>query len=147
MSDISPPRAVPEEEEKKITSFHNCVGDIVRISDIADNFVKYTRHEVEKNMEFSDGVIDDVSVMVNRVYELYDLVKQTVTGRDRDALVRVDEVENSIDSDRKRLIDAHIERLNNGQCKAESSGIFINLVANIERIGDHLTYIAHSIEA
>ncbi len=136
-----------EEEEKKITSFHNCVGDIVRISDIADNFVKYTRHEVEKNMEFSDGVIDDVSVMVNRVYELYDLVKQTVTGRDRDALVRVDEVENSIDSDRKRLIDAHIERLNNGQCKAESSGIFINLVANIERIGDHLTYIAHSIEA
>lgn len=43
------------------------------------------------------------------------------------------------------LIDAHIERLNKGICKAESSGIFINLVSNLERLGDHLTYIAHSV--
>ena len=48
------------------------MGDIERISDIADNFIKYTRHEVEKNMEFSDGVMDGVNLMVNRIYELQD---------------------------------------------------------------------------
>lgn len=136
-----------EEEEKKITTYQNCMGDIERISDIADNFIKYTRHEVEKNMEFSDGVMDGVNLMVNRIYELYDITKQAVTENDKDKLAHVDEVEDMIDGDRKRLVNAHIERLNKGQCKAESSGIFINLISNIERIGDHITYIAHSIEA
>ena len=43
---------------------------------------------------------------------------------------------------RKRYIDDHIARLNKGECKPESSGVFINLVSNLERLGDHLTYIA-----
>ena len=98
-------------------------------------------------MEFSDGVMDGVNLMVNRIYELYDITKQAVTENDKDKLAYVDEVEDMIDGDRKRLVNAHIERLNKGQCKAESSGIFINLISNIERIGDHITYIAHSIEA
>lgn len=136
-----------EPEEKKITSIHNCVGDIERISDIADNFTKYTRREVEKNMEFSDGVINDVSKMVSLIYELYDLAKKAVLEGDDNVLSRVDEVEEQIDGFRKRLIDGHVERLNKGLCKPECSGVFINLVSNIERLGDHLTYIAHSVEA
>ena len=98
-------------------------------------------------MEFSDGVMDGVNLMVNRIYELYDITKQAVTENDKDKLAHVDEVEDMIDGDRKRLVNAHIERRNKGLCKAESSGIFINLISNIERIGDHITYIAHSIEA
>lgn len=136
-----------EDEEKKITSIHNCMGDIERISDIADNFIKYTRREVEKEMEFSDGVISEVNKMVSLVYELYELAKQTVLETDKTLLARVDEVEEEIDGYRKSLIDGHIERLNKGQCKPESSGVFINLVSNIERLGDHLTYIAHTVEA
>ena len=42
-----------QREEEKIAALHNCVGDVVRIADIADNFTKYTRREVDKNMEFS----------------------------------------------------------------------------------------------
>ena len=28
-----------------------------------------------------------------------------------------------------------------GKCKPQSSGVFINLVSNLERAGDHLNYI------
>ena len=122
------------------------MGDVVRIADIADNFTKYTRREVEKNMAFSDGVIEEVSDMVKSVERLYELTKKTVLEDDKSLLAEVDGVEEKIDAYRKKLIDGHIERLNKGQCKPESSSIFINLVSNIERLGDHLTYIAHSVE-
>ena len=65
--------------------------------------------------------------------------------KDTRLLPRIDRVENQVDGLRKRLIDSHIQRLNQGACKAESSGVFINLVSNLERMGDHLTYIAHTI--
>ena len=45
---------------------------------------------------------------------------------------------------RSKMMNDHIARLNSGECKAESSSIFINLVSNIERLADHITYIAHS---
>ena len=54
-------------------------------------------------------------------------------------------LEDNVDNLRRRLVDEHIERLNKGECKAESSSVFINLVNNMERIGDHLNAIAQSV--
>ena len=36
------------------------------------------------------------------------------------------------------------KRLNKGECRAESSSVFINLANNLERVGDHLYFIAQS---
>ena len=135
-----------QREEEKIAALHNCVGDVVRIADIADNFTKYTRREVDKNMEFSEGVIQELNQMVAQISVLYNLTKQAVLNADKNVLPEVNRVEEKIDAYRKKLIDGHIERLNKGLCKPESSSIFINLVSNIERLGDHLTYIAHLAE-
>ena len=95
--------------------------------------------------EFSDQVMTEIKNMIGEIEKLYSLTKDVVTSKNDKLLIQVDEVEEGIDNLRKRLIDAHIERLNKGICKAESSGIFINLVSNLERLGDHLTYIAHSV--
>ena len=135
-----------QREEEKIAALHNCVGDVVRIADIADNFTKYTRREVDKNMEFSEGVIQELNQMVAQISVLYNLTKQAVLNADKNVLPEVNRVEEKIDAYRKKLIDGHIERLNKGLCKPESSSVFINLVSNIERLGDHLTYIAHLAE-
>ena len=46
---------------------------------------------------------------------------------------------------RTDLINDHIRRLEEGKCKPQNSNVYINLISNLERAGDHLTYIAHSI--
>ena len=58
-----------------------------------------------------------------------------------------EKVEDEIDKLRSSLIAGHLERLNNGTCKAEVSGIFINLVGNLERAGDHLFFISQRSES
>lgn len=132
-------------DERNISNLHNNVGDVMRIAEIADNFTKYTRRTVDQDLQFSEGVRSELDAMVERVEALYSLVRQLLLEKDFRLLTQVDRVEEDIDGFRKRLIDGHIQRLNAGRCKPESSGVFINLVSNLERLGDHLTYIAHTI--
>lgn len=130
-------------EEKKVSAVHNSLGDIMRIAEIADNFTKYTKREIEKNLDFSDLVKTELNDMISKVEGQYALTKEIILRGERKLLAEVDRVEEEIDDCRKRLIDNHIERLNKGLCKAESNSVFINLVSNIERLGDHISYIAH----
>lgn len=132
-------------EERSISNLHDNLGDIMRIAEIADNFTKYTQKCIKQNLDFSDSVKEELRGMVGRVEELYILTKEAIVEKDTRLLPRIDRVEDQVDGLRKRLIDSHIQRLNQGACKAESSGVFINLVSNLERMGDHLTYIAHTI--
>ena len=131
-------------EERVVSDIHNNVGDIMRISEIADNFTKYTNREIENKLEFSSAVLGEIDVMVDKIKELYGLTREMMLSGDRALLPEIDSVEDGIDSTKKSLIDGHIQRLNEGTCRPESSSVFINMVSNLERLGDHITYIAHS---
>lgn len=133
-------------DERPISDLHNNLGDIMRIAEIADNFTKYAQRSIDKDLNFSDGVKEELHGMVAQLEELYSLTKRAVLNDDPSLLPQIDRVEDGVDSLRKKLIDSHIQRLNQGACKPESSGVFINLVSNLERLGDHLTYIAHTVE-
>lgn len=133
-------------DEKYISIIHSNVSNIMRISEIADNFTKYTVSSIENNFDFSQNVRKNINDMISAVEELYSITKLVISEKDISLVPKADAVENRIDSYRKRLIDDHIDRLNKGICKPESSGVFINLVSNIERLGDHLTYIVHTVK-
>lgn len=131
-------------QEKIISNLYNNLGDIMRIAEISDNFIKYTTLTVDNDLVFSEGVIDNVKLMGDKINILFDYTRRIVLYHDLALMSSVDEVEEEIDNMRKALIDGHIDRLNRGECKPASSSVFINLVSNLERLGDHLTYIAYT---
>ncbi len=133
-------------DEKIVSTLHHNLGDIERISEIADNLTKYTHREIKHNLVFSSGVNEQLEEMFKKLEELYGLVRIILEEKDVAKLSKVDALEEEVDAMRKKLINEHIERLNGGYCKAENSSIFINLVSNLERVGDHLAYVAHSID-
>lgn len=133
-------------DEKLISSLHHVLGDVIRVSEIADNITKYTAHAASDNLEFSGAVKEALARMHEQIKRLYDDCMEAFLNRDFVKLNDVDEKEEVIDNMRRELVDSHIKRLNDGECRPESSGIFINLVGNLERVADHLTFVAHSIE-
>ncbi len=135
-----------KKEEEIISDMHNNIGDVMRISEIADNFIKYTKKEVSDDIIISSEVLEKINVMAIKINELHKLTKLVILENEVSLLEKVDNVEEEIDNMRKSLIEEHIERLNLGKTKPESSSIFINLVSNLERLGDHLTYIAHTVK-
>lgn len=133
-------------DERDVSRLHGNLADVMRVAEIADNMTKYARTAVDRGLEFSEGVRSELDGMVARIEELYDLTRRVVLEKDVALLPELNGVEESIDSMRQKLIDSHIERLNQGTCNPGSSGVFINLVSNLERLGDHLTYFACSVE-
>ena len=132
-------------EERPVYNLHSSLADVMRIAEIADNLTKYTQKSIDGGLDFSEGVKAELGTMTVRIERLYALTRRAVLEKDAHLLAEIDRVEDEIDNLRRQLISRHIDRLNAGECRAESSGVFINLVSNLERLGDHLTYIAYCV--
>ncbi len=133
-------------DEKLVSTLHSNIGDIARIAELADNLTKYTRREVKDNLTFSEGINEKLAVMHERLQEQYGFVKRIVLEEEKGLVALSDGLEDEIDTMRRDLVAEHIERLGQGKCRPENNTIFVNLVCNLERIGDHLNFIVHSID-
>jgi len=137
---------VPYSDEKKVSALHSNIGDISRIAELADNLTKYTKREVKDNLVFSEGINEKLQVMHEKLQEQYLLVKRIILDKEVSVMEQSDALEDTIDTMRKDLVAEHITRLGQGKCRPENNTIFVNLVCNLERIGDHLNFIAHSLD-
>jgi phosphate:Na+ symporter len=137
---------IPYSDEVKVNALHNNIGDIARIAELADNFTKYTKKEVKDNLTFSEGINEKLQIMHEKLQEQYLLVKKIILDKDFAVMEESDALEDVIDTMRKDLVAEHIARLGQGKCRPENNTIFVNLVCNLERIGDHLNFIAHSLD-
>ena len=130
--------------ENIVSAVHTSITDIERLAELADNITRYTEHYIEQELEFSDQVIEELKQMFDKIGELYEASMRSLDlQKDYDINI-AQGLEDEIDGYKKRLLDGHMIRLNEGKCKPESSGVFINLVNNLERAGDHLMFIANA---
>ena len=132
--------------EQYISAMHANNGDIVRISELADNVIKYTSREISEELIFSDIVKEQLTEMMEHIKNLYNVTQKIILHKEMSLIPFANEIEEKIDNMRKKLINEHIIRLNTGECRGESSNVFINLVGNLERAGDHLYFISRSTE-
>jgi len=130
-------------DEKQISALHSNVGDIARVSELAENLTKYTKREVRDGLYFSEGINEKLIHMHGLLKAQYALVKSIVLDGEYALVADSDALEEEIDEMRRDLVAEHILRLAQGKCRPENNTIFINLVSNLERIGDHLNFIVH----
>lgn len=130
-------------DEKDLTIMHYNLSDITRIAEIADNICKYTEEEIALELRFSQTVLAQISLMQDKINQLYYAILKLKEGNDLKYLKDAETLEDDIDEMRATLLEGHIARMNSGECSPSSSNVFINLVGNLERAGDHLDFIAH----
>ena len=134
------------EDECTLSSFHRTLNDILRIAEIGDNVCKYTNYMVKHELEFSPNVMVHLGFMKNKINDLYAQTDEIFMTKNLNKMRIADAIEEEIDQMRKYLIDDHFDRLNRGECKPQNSGVFVNLVNNLERAADHMIYIAYSVK-
>ena len=132
-------------DEEFVAILHNAVNDLYRSVEVADNMTKYTKHLVKDQLVFSKVVFEELAVLKNKLNEQYENIENMLLEKQYYLLGNVDELEDQIDGLRSKLVKDHIARLEKGECSLSSSSVFINLVSNLERAGDHLHTIAHSL--
>ncbi len=132
-------------DEKIISALHHSLNDFIREAEIADNMLKYTNFVVNNTIEFSSSVNESIKRLQEMLKKQFENIKKIMLYGDYNLIKDVKEIEEAIDEMRSTLISDHIKRLEDGLCKPQSSGVFINLISNLERAGDHLNYIADTM--
>lgn len=138
---------VTESDEKVISALHYSLNDFIRLAEIADNMIKYTKNVINNDIEFSESVNKSIQELQEMLNNQFNNIKTIMLDSNYTIMPDVKELEEKIDNMRSSLINGHIKRLEEGICKPQSSGVFINLISNLERAGDHLDYIADIMQA
>ncbi|HDK7165349.1 TPA: Na/Pi cotransporter family protein [Clostridium botulinum] len=128
-----------------VGSMFHVVNDIERIGDHAENIIDLTSEKIEKRIQFSDDAAYDIKHLFN--YTL-DSLTRTIEGFESNDVERSQSVmyiEEKIDSLEEQLRETNIKRLNKGTCNANASAIFLDIINNFERVGDHCTNIAQTV--
>ena len=134
------------EDECTLSAFHRTLNDILRIGEIGENICKYTKSMSNHNLEFSPTVMVQISEFKDKINLLYAKTDEVFLTKNLDKLAEADLIEEEVDQMRKSLIDDHFDRLNRNECKPQNSGVYVNLVNNLERAADHMIYIAYSVK-
>jgi phosphate:Na+ symporter len=134
------------EDEKMVTRVHHSMGDFIRVAEISDNVLKYTKTSIDQHLEYSDAAKADLRAMDKLLADEFAATREVFVFRKTELVPAVEKIEDQVDVMRKQMLDDHIKRLNEGACSANNSAVYINFVSNLERVGDHINYVAHSYE-
>lgn len=134
-----------EEQIGIVTSTFHVVNDIERIGDHAENLADLTSEKITRRLEFSEEAIGELKHIYDYTLNALEVCIDSYEHRDIKKAESIISIEQRIDSLEKELRESHIRRLNSGACNAFTGTIFLDMISNFERIGDHSTNIAESV--
>lgn len=134
-----------DKEKGIVASTFHIVTDIERIGDHAENIVDLAVEKSNRKLKYSNDAIDELYAIYDTVINSLDIAIDSYSTRDVDKAKTIVEVENKINYYQKNYREKHIQRLYDGKCNAFAGAIFLDLITDLERIGDHSTNIAESV--
>ena len=117
-------------------AYLNISTDIERISDHSINISNALDEMINKEITFSNQVIEEVKLMKQITLEMLS------NSLDPNNLEKISNLEQQIDDLTDKFRENMFDRLKESVCTPEGSIIYSTLLINFERIGDHLLNIS-----
>jgi phosphate:Na+ symporter len=141
---ISSVNISPDESAHHVTLMET-VRDIERIGDHFENIIELIDYRDVNRVTLSEDAMDDLSEMFTLTIETVQKAVQSLDLNDMDLARTVTQKEDLIDKMERKFRKNHILRLNERSCSAQAGMVFVDIVSNLERIGDHAVNIAEAI--
>jgi phosphate:Na+ symporter len=139
-------RHLSDEVSIELPVLLHTVNDIERVGDHAVNIVEIAERKIEQKLSFSDSALSEAEQLRKEIDQMFDNVIAALENNDIAAAKSAALTnENNLNKMQIEFRRSHVRRMSEGICSAETGLIFIDLVDNVEKIGDHLTNIAQAI--
>ncbi|MGO4887182.1 Na/Pi cotransporter family protein [Anaerobacillus sp. MEB173] len=138
-------RSLSENDSKKHSMLMDTIRDIERIGDHMENVIELVDYQITNKLKLSDSAMTDLDEMFTLTISTLKEAVQCLDTGDLVAANSVVEKEEKIDKMERTLRKKHIIRLNDGQCTGAAGIVFVDIVSNLERIGDHAVNIAEAV--
>ncbi len=133
---------ISDADSAEVSKLLKAIGDFERISDHSINVLESVEELREKGVVFTESGKKELAVLCSAVSEVLTLSYKAFVENDRAAAEQVEPLEQVIDGLRAQLRDAHIKRMQQGECSIEVGFVWADLLTNLERTADHCSNLA-----
>ncbi len=137
--------SLSESESERHSILMDTVRDIERVGDHFENIVELVEYQQANKVKITDDAMKDLEVMFSLTIETVRKAINSLDLNDLDIAREVAEKEDQIDKMERKLRKQHILRMNEGKCSGQAGIVFVDIISNLERIGDHAVNIAEAV--
>lgn len=134
-----------ELESAEHTMLMSTIRDIERIGDHFENIVELVDYKMSNKVALTDQAIDDLNQMFDLTYMTVKQAVESLESNNRETALEVIRKEDQIDKMERKYRKNHIIRMNEGICNGTAGIVFVDVLSNLERIGDHAVNIAQNV--
>ncbi|WP_419959015.1 Na/Pi cotransporter family protein [Psychrobacillus sp. BM2] len=121
------------------------VRDVERIGDHFENIIELIEYKEVHRLLLTEDAIRDVSEMFELTIATVSKTLEAFDANNVELAQNVSEQENVIDKMERKFRKNHILRVNEGYCSGQAGIMFVDILSNLERIGDHASNIAEAV--
>ena len=136
---------LPENDSKILSATFHVINDLERIGDHAENIVELATEKINTKAKIESDAKNELITMYKKSLEAVKIALDSYEKKDKNIAKEIKPIEEKIDNYERDFRENNILRLNEKICNANSSTIFLDLISNLERIGDHATNIAETV--
>lgn len=131
-----------DEQHLMVKNMYYTIGNLERIGDHSENLAELAQKRMEKHDPFSEQGMKELTDISNAAIQA---VEASIDARAERDIVKVRQTarfEEQVDNFEEEMRERHMERLSRNECRLESGVLFLDAIANYERIADHAKNVA-----
>ncbi|MGD6832240.1 Na/Pi cotransporter family protein [Sutcliffiella halmapala] len=137
--------SLSDHESEEHSTLMDTVRDIERIGDHFENIVELVDYQKANKVDLTEAADTDLEEMFTLTITTVKEAVEALRTNNKDLANDVRLKEDQIDKMERSLRKKHILRLNEGLCSGQAGIVFVDIVSNLERIGDHAVNIAEAV--
>jgi len=137
--------SITQESSKEVASMMHMVNDLERVGDHCENLWLLSQRKLEQKITFSEIAMNEIAEISEITRNFLARIVRALEEKDVGVYDEAHDLEDAIDDLEERLRNNHIRRLNTGECTVNSGLIFIDMLHNFEKIGDHTFNLAKAV--
>ncbi|MFO7982977.1 MAG: Na/Pi cotransporter family protein [Desulfuromonadales bacterium] len=138
-------KSISQETSKDISSLMHMVNDLERVGDHCENLWSLAQRRRDQKAPFSEIARQEIDELADKTQRFLRFVISALERDDTTIMEKAQTMEEEIDQIEDSLRNNHITRLNTGECSVMSGLIFIDMLHNFEKIGDHTYNVAEAV--
>ncbi len=121
------------------------IRDFERIGDHLNNILEFFEERYSNKIFLFEDAQNDLKNLYDTIKVSFNEALEAFEKQDKALALSINNREAIIDDLCRRYRKRHIQRLNNKECQEIEDGYYVDILSNVERIGDHLNNIAVNI--
>jgi phosphate:Na+ symporter len=137
--------SITPEISRRLSSFLHIINDLERIGDHSENLTKLGQRFLESKSCFSLAAMEEIKLLYEENSHFVKDVVEAIRKDDHKLARESFKHEKDVDRLVAEFRQNHINRLNDGSCQVVPGLIFVDILNNFEKIGDHAYNICEAV--